>query len=119
MSKLVAALLAICLNVGFAGERITTLERFFPRGEFKDFTGERKLPILMFHHILRVGKDHPNQTYFQLSFAPEKLEDFLRFFQEHNIETLTFRDLEQILAGRKNFPERGVVLTFDDGYRNN
>ncbi len=77
---------------------------------------EEYLPILMFHYIEDVPSDSPDQLRYGLSFAPESLEQFLIYFKENKIETLTFWDLKEIIEGKKNFPEKAVILTFDDGY---
>lgn len=77
------------------------------------------LPILMFHHVLDVPKNDPDQTYYKLSISLKKLEEFLQFFQNNGVETLTFSDLDLILKKKKILPKKSVMLTFDDGYGNN
>ena len=79
---------------------------------------EKYLPILMFHYIEDVPSDSSDQMRYNLSFSPQKLEQFLIFFEEHNIKTLTFWDLKKIIERKKEFPEKAVMLTFDDGYKN-
>lgn len=82
--------------------------------QHEDF--EEYLPILMFHYIEDVPSNSPDQLRYGLSFSPEKLEQFLIYFKENSIETLTFWDLKQIIEKEKEFPEKAVILTFDDGY---
>jgi peptidoglycan/xylan/chitin deacetylase (PgdA/CDA1 family) len=79
--------------------------------EFKEY-----LPILMFHYIKDVPADSPDQLGYKLSFSPDKLEQFLIFFQKNNIKTLTFWDLKNIIENKKPFPEKAIILTFDDGH---
>jgi len=74
------------------------------------------LPIFMFHYIRDYPADSPDQLGYRLSFSPEKFEQFLKFFKENNIQTLTFWDLKDILEGKKKLPEKSVMLTFDDGH---
>jgi len=74
------------------------------------------LPILMFHYIKDVPADSPDQFGYKLSFSPDKLEQFLIFFKENNIETLTFWDLKDIIENKRPFPEKAIILTFDDGH---
>ena len=78
---------------------------------------EKYLPILMFHYIENIPSNSSDQTRYKLSFSPQKLEQFLIFFKENNIETLTFWDLKEIIEEKKDFPEKAVILTFDDGYK--
>lgn len=77
------------------------------------------IPILMFHHIEPVPKNHPDQIFYGLSFHPDKLEAFLQYFEANDIQTLTFDDLSAIFDGSMKLPENAVMLTFDDGYINN
>ena len=74
------------------------------------------LPIFMFHYIKDIPSDTPDQLGYRLSFSPEKLEQFLVFFKENNIETLTFWDLKNIIEKKREFPKKAVMLTFDDGH---
>ncbi len=78
---------------------------------------ETYLPTLMFHYIEDVPADSPDQMRYNLSFSPEQFEEFLIYFQENNIETLTFWDIKAILEGEKPMPEKAVMLTFDDGHQ--
>lgn len=81
-----------------------------------DQSFEQYLPILMFHYIEDVPADSTDQMRYGLSFSPQRLEEFLKYFKENNIQTLTFWDLIPIINGEKPFPEKAVMLTFDDGY---
>lgn len=77
------------------------------------------LPILMFHSITDFVPDKPGEAAYNLTFSPEKFEQFLQFFQEHDITTLTFSDLKNILEGKMALPKKAVILTFDDGRLDN
>ncbi|MFA4930920.1 MAG: polysaccharide deacetylase family protein [Patescibacteria group bacterium] len=74
------------------------------------------IPILMFHYIEDVPADTHDQMRYKLSYSPQKLEQLLQYLSEQNIQTLTFWDIKDILAGQKAAPDRAIVLTFDDGY---
>jgi peptidoglycan/xylan/chitin deacetylase (PgdA/CDA1 family) len=80
----------------------------------KDF--KEYIPILVFHYIEDVPRNVPDQLRYRLSFPAEKLDQFCAFFKEHNIETLTFWDMKDIIEGKRKKPEKAVMLTFDDGY---
>ncbi len=70
----------------------------------------------MFHYIKDVPSTTSDKLYYGLSFSPQRLEKYLQYFQKHNIETLTYRDIKAIREGKKPMPKRAVMLTFDDGY---
>ncbi len=77
---------------------------------------EKYLPTLMLHYIEAIPLDSPDQMRYKLSFSPEKLEAFLIYFKENKIQTLTYHDLIPMINGELPFPEKAVMLTFDDGY---
>ncbi|EKE06800.1 MAG: polysaccharide deacetylase [uncultured bacterium] len=74
------------------------------------------LPVLMFHYVEDISANTSDKLRYNLSFSPEKLEQFLQYFKKNNIETLTFWDVKDILEGKKKMPKKAVILTFDDGY---
>ena len=53
------------------------------------------------------------------TISPEEFESDLRYLKEHNYHTVTPRDLVSFVMEGKALPENAVMLTFDDGYRNN
>lgn len=71
----------------------------------------------MFHYIQDIPSTTKDQLGYKLSYAPHKLEEVLIFFKEHHIETLDFWDLKAILENKKTFPEKAVILSFDDGHK--
>jgi peptidoglycan/xylan/chitin deacetylase (PgdA/CDA1 family) len=60
------------------------------------------------------GADSPS-----LSVTPEQFENQLRLLKILGYRTLSVPDFRAVLQGRKNPPKKPVVLTFDDGYRDN
>ena len=75
-----------------------------------------RVPILMYHHveIPPAGADAIRRD---LSIAPAALEQQLRFLKEEGYESISLRDLALYLTRGKPLPDKPVVLTFDDGYR--
>lgn len=76
-----------------------------------------QIPILMFHYIKDIPSTSHDQLGYKLSYAPNDFERLLQFLYDHHIQTLTHRDLKQIIEWKKQMPERAVMLTFDDGHR--
>ncbi len=73
-----------------------------------------EVPILMFHYIQDIPSNTTDQLWYKLSYSPQKLETLLLFFKENDIEMLTFWDLKSIIEGKKELPDKSVILTFDD-----
>jgi peptidoglycan/xylan/chitin deacetylase (PgdA/CDA1 family) len=74
------------------------------------------VPILMYHHveIPPVGADAIRRD---LSIAPAAFEQQLRYLKQEGYESISLKDLALYLTLGKPLPDKAVVLTFDDGYR--
>ncbi len=75
-----------------------------------------QVPILMYHYISeppanagRVRRD--------LSVPPAQFEAHLRFLQERGYTTISLEEVVMSLQIGQPLPDRPIVLTFDDGYR--
>jgi len=75
-----------------------------------------EVPVLMFHYIEDISSDTSDQIRYKLSYSPANLERLLINLRDQGIETLTFWDVKDIAQGRRAAPDKGVILTFDDGY---
>lgn len=76
------------------------------------------IPVLMYHKI----PDTEIKSAHKIFVTKENFEQHLRFFKRRGFETLTFSDLKEFRSGRRSFdqfPRRPLILTFDDGYRDN
>lgn len=77
-----------------------------------------RVPILMYHYLSVPPSDA--DIYRQdLSVTPENFEQQLRYLTENGYTTITLKDLVYHLTRGYPLPERPVILTFDDGYRDN
>ena len=70
------------------------------------------VPILMYHYV-RYSPDRAGKP---LSVLPPDFQAQMRYLRDHGYSTITMRDLDLALMGRKSHPPRAVALTFDDGY---
>lgn len=76
------------------------------------------IPTLMYHKIPEYELESRHKIYVTKS----NFEKHLKFFRHRGFETLTFSDLEAFRTGKRDmsqFPRKPLMLTFDDGYRDN
>lgn len=78
----------------------------------------KNIPILMYHQIVDEGFTSPHKIY----ITESNFEKHLQFFKQAGFTSLTFKDLYEFKMGIKDFstfPDKPLILTFDDGYVNN
>ena len=75
---------------------------------------EKKLPVLMYHLIL---KNPENNNKFIISQAT--FEEDLKYIKSHGYTTILVQDLIDYTENKKDLPEKPILLTFDDGAFNN
>jgi peptidoglycan/xylan/chitin deacetylase (PgdA/CDA1 family) len=80
--------------------------------------GGRSLRILAYHRVLDAD---PNDFAFDEGVISASTEAFYRQmdFVRRNFDVLTFKDLYRLETEEKSWPRRALLITFDDGYRDN
>lgn len=73
-----------------------------------------KLPILMYHSILKSNKSSG-----KFIVSPDTFEEDLKYIKNNGYTTIVMKDLIDFVYENKDLPEKPIVLTFDDGYYNN
>ncbi len=79
---------------------------------------EVQVPILMYHHIA-VPPPDADAIRRDLSVAPPDFEEQLRYLAKAGYHSISLRDLIYHLAIGQRLPRKPIILTFDDGYRDN
>ncbi len=76
------------------------------------------IPVLMYHKLPKSAPDSQHKIY----VTAENFEKHLKIFKFLGFTALTFSELSLYRKGLlqfRNFPKKPLVLTFDDGYRDN
>lgn len=75
-----------------------------------------RIPILMYHYI-EYNKDKGDTLRTGLSVTPFNFSKQLETLKENGYTVIDFRELKTILKGEEEIPNKPILLTFDDGYR--
>ncbi len=74
------------------------------------------VPILMYHHVAVPGPD-ADAVRRDLSVSPANFEAQLHYLMQNDYQPVTLADLVMHLQIGKPLPPKPVVLTFDDGFK--
>jgi len=103
-------------------DRFLTLHVFGPLLGLSRQPERHRLPILMYHSISDEIDDHA-RPYFRTVTSPATFARQMRFLSESQYQAITLSQALQSMrdplqAGGKNrTPQRPIVVTFDDGFR--
>jgi peptidoglycan/xylan/chitin deacetylase (PgdA/CDA1 family) len=76
--------------------------------------GKYVLPIVMYHSV---SPSASRQT--MLAVKPETFERQMRFLRDNRYNVITLEELVALIKDKKKIPPRTIVITLDDGYRDN
>jgi peptidoglycan/xylan/chitin deacetylase (PgdA/CDA1 family) len=81
-------------------------------------TRQVKVPILLFHHVGPLPAN-PDAIRRDLTVSPAQFEEHLQYLKAAGFHPASLRDLYFYLVAGQPLPDKPVILTFDDGYRDN
>jgi peptidoglycan/xylan/chitin deacetylase (PgdA/CDA1 family) len=74
------------------------------------------VPILMYHYISELPPDADVYRR-DLTVLPAHFEEQLQYLQAQGYQSVLLADIYEMLTTGKPLPEKPIVLTFDDGYK--
>ncbi|MBN1221579.1 MAG: polysaccharide deacetylase family protein [Anaerolineae bacterium] len=77
-----------------------------------------EVPILMYHYLSTPPADADVYRR-DLSVSPPQFEAHLAYLRQEGYQTISLWQLAYALSGQATLPARPIILTFDDGYRDN
>ena len=77
-----------------------------------------KVPILMYHYISEPPQDADKYRK-DLSITPADFRTQMAYLAANGYETVDLYDLTLAITAKKDLPEKPVIITLDDGYRDN
>lgn len=72
------------------------------------------LPIAMYHSVTPQAKDKN-----RLQVSLKNFQRQMEFLKRNNYNVLRLEELVNLIGEKKKVPPRSIVLTFDDGYKDN
>lgn len=70
------------------------------------------IPVIMYHSV-KYEKDNP------VRISEENFAAQMKYLKDNNYTTLSLNELYEFIKNNAPVPEKSVVLTFDDGYKDN
>ncbi len=77
-----------------------------------------KVPIIMYHYI-SVPPEDADKYRLDLSVAPDDFRQQMAYLAENGYTAIDFEDLSRAIADKQDLPDKPVIITIDDGYRDN
>lgn len=75
-----------------------------------------RVPILLYHYVEYV-KDKGDTIRQSLTVNPYWFEEQAKYLINNGYTTITLGDLYEVINNQKKIPQKPVIITFDDGYR--
>jgi peptidoglycan/xylan/chitin deacetylase (PgdA/CDA1 family) len=77
-----------------------------------------RVPILMYHYI-SVPPEDADVYRLDLSVEPDDFREQMTYLYENGYTTVDFYDLSRAITNNGELPDKPVIITLDDGYRDN
>lgn len=102
------------------GRKRTLIEALGRYGILTRLPSLPRLTVLAFHRVRATGLVAANHPFDETVFGPDEAEfDAQMQWLSWHADPVSETDLIDALEGRRKLPKRAVLVTFDDGYRDN
>ncbi len=71
------------------------------------------VPVLMYHKVSTDPHDEPDHTLIRI----DRFKEQMQYLADHGYTTVTVSELVECMQGKRQLPEKSVVLTFDDAWK--
>ncbi|MCI0766654.1 polysaccharide deacetylase family protein [Bacillus sp. TL12] len=88
---------------------------------FSKGTKEEKVPVLMYHHLLKEKEKNENPKFKNMDsiLSVETFEKQMKYLADNGYKTLTLEEFEGFVKHKKKLPDKSVLIIFDDGWKSN
>ncbi len=102
------------------GKKRTFIEALFRHGILTHLPTRARLTVLAYHRIRAAGASSEDYAFDESVFGPdeEQFDGQMAWLARH-ADAVSEGDVLDALAGKTKLPKRAVLITFDDGYRDN
>ena len=98
----------------FTAENVAELSDLYLQRSGNNENQSVPIPILMYHHIV---PDYEPSSYIVINESA--FREQMTALKNSGYTTLFFHDLLDYVDGKKELPEKPILITFDDGYESN
>jgi peptidoglycan/xylan/chitin deacetylase (PgdA/CDA1 family) len=98
----------------FTGKDAAAMSDMLLDTPVESFGGKVQVPILMYHHIVGSAEE---TNYVRATV--QAFEEQIAGLKDSGYSALFFQDLIDYVDGKRELPEKPVLITFDDGYLSN
>ncbi|MFN2187218.1 MAG: polysaccharide deacetylase family protein [Candidatus Promineifilaceae bacterium] len=77
-----------------------------------------RVPILMYHYI-SLPPENADKYRLDLSVSPKDFRDQMAYLVENGYTSISLYDLSRAITGKQVLPDKPVIISLDDGYRDN
>lgn len=85
---------------------------------FESYSWTLEVPILMYHYI-SIPPEGADKYRMDLSVSPDNFREQMQYLFDNGYKTVSLYDLSLAITNKSQLPERPVIITIDDGYRDN